>query len=114
MAGEKLPPSPKKVDYEKLEAMVKELDRIAKLLVRRDLELLETRERLEQSLVELEKKNTELNNKIKDLKRFERLTVGRELRMIELKKEIKELKRRLAEKEQNIMPLTKDKYFSQV
>jgi len=88
----------KKVEYIRLRATAEELDRIAKLLIRRDLELLETREKLEKSLTELKEKNIELQKKIKELEKFNKLTVDRELRMIELKKEIKELKGKLAEK----------------
>lgn len=89
----------KRVEYIELKATVEELDHIAKLLIRRDLELSETREKLEQSLVELGEKNIELQKKIEDLDKMNKMMIGRELRMIELKKEIKKLKSSLGEKE---------------
>lgn len=88
----------KKPEENKQRTTIEELDRIAKLLIRRDLELLETREKLEQSLDELREKNIELQEKIKMLDKMNKMMIGRELRMIELKKEIKELKSKLQEK----------------
>ena len=87
--------SEREVEYIKLKAIAEELDRIAKLLIRRDLELLETRDKLELSLVELEEKNIELQEKIEELGRMNIIMIGRELKMIELKKEKEELKSKL-------------------
>jgi len=89
----------KKVEYIKLEATVEELDHIAKLLIRRDLELSETREKLEESLAGLKEKNIELQEKIETLDKMNKMMIGRELRMAELKKEIEELKGKLAERQ---------------
>lgn len=88
----------KKPEESKQRPTIEELDRIAKLLIRRDLELSETREKLEQSLDELREKNIELQEKIKTLDKMNKMMIGRELKMIELKKEIKELKSKLQEK----------------
>ena len=77
----------KEAEYIKLKAIAEELDRIAKLLIRRDLELSETREKLELSLAELENKNIELQHKIEEMETMNRMMIGRELKMIELKKE---------------------------
>jgi len=96
MVKKKFSPKTKKseevVKYIRLKATMEELDRIAKLLVRRDLELLETKEKLQQSLIELREINIELQEKIKELEKFRKLTLGREIKMIELKQEIKKLK----------------------
>lgn len=89
----------KEFEYIKLQTRVEELDRIAKLLIRRDLELSETREKLEESLTELTEKNLELQEKINQLDNMNKIMIGRELKMLELKKEIKGLKNILAEKE---------------
>jgi len=67
------------------EGDLQEIDRIAKMLVRRDLELSEIREKREKEFQELEEKT-------KELERFNKLAVDRELKMIELKKEIEKLK----------------------
>ena len=77
--------------YTRLKASTEELDRIAKLLIRRDLELLETKEELERFLIELQKKNAELQKKNAELEKMNKLMIGRELKMVELKKEIKRL-----------------------
>ncbi len=74
-------------DYIKLKVRAEELDHIAKLLIKRDLELSETREKLEQSLVELKEKNIKLQKKIEELDRMNKIMIDRELKMIELKKE---------------------------
>ena len=87
----------KEAEYIKLKAIAEELDRIAKLLIRRDLELSETREKLELSLAELENKNIELQHKIEEMETMNRMMIGRELKMIELKKENEELKSKLIE-----------------
>lgn len=65
-----------------------ELDRIAKMLIKRDFELTEIRAKREKERAELERKTEELE-------RFQKFAVGRELKMIELKKEIEKLKKEL-------------------
>lgn len=77
-----------KKDNQKLKETVKELNRITKMLLKRDLELAKTREKLENYLEQLEEKN-------KELVRINKLMVGRELRMKELKEQNKKLKKRL-------------------
>ncbi|MEK7482214.1 MAG: hypothetical protein AAB620_00245 [Patescibacteria group bacterium] len=95
----KIKKAEKEAEYIKLKAIVEELDRIAKLLIRRDLELSETREKLELSLIELENKNIELQQKIEEMGTMNRMMIGRELKMIELKKEKEELKSKLKEEQ---------------
>lgn len=89
----------KEVEYIKLKATAEELDRIAKLLIRRDLELSETKDKLELSLIELEDKNIELQQKIEEMGTMNRMMIGRELKMIDLKKEKEELKNKLKEEQ---------------
>jgi len=75
---------------EKLAELNAELDLSAKLLVRRDLELNEVNQTLENKVKE---RTRELQDKVTELKEFHDLAVGRELKMIELEKEIEKLKK---------------------
>jgi len=70
------------------EGDLQEIDRIAKMLIRRDLELSEVREKREKEFQKLEEKT-------KELERFNKLAIDRELKMIELKKDIKKLQEEL-------------------
>ena len=90
--------SENKVSYGKLKETVIELDRIAKMLIRRDLALLETREKLEYSLEELKNKNIEFQKKVAELELLNNIMIGREIKMIELKNEIEEIKKQTAER----------------
>ncbi len=70
--------------------MKKELERIIKMLVKRDFELMKERETREEEVVGLEniKRKFEMQNR--ELNKVNRLMIGRERRMIELKKELQE------------------------
>lgn len=89
---------------QKREKEIGELDRIAKMLVRRDFALMEIKEKREDELAELKKIKDELEEakrvlelKVEELEMFKRLAVGRELKMIELKEELAECRSRLVE-----------------
>lgn len=71
--------------------MKKELQRIIKMLVRRDFELMKEREKREEEVVDLEniKRKFEMQNR--ELNKINRLMIGREKRMIGLKKELDEV-----------------------
>lgn len=76
------------IKKEKPQAIIAELDRIAKMLIKRDFELTEIR-------AKREKERADTERKTEDLERFQKFAVGRELKMIELKKEIERLKKEL-------------------
>jgi hypothetical protein len=51
----------------------------------------ENRGRLERTMIELARNESELKAKISQLERFQKVTIDRELKMVELKKRIKAL-----------------------
>ena len=92
-----------------------ELDRIAKMMVKRDFELMELKDEREAELKELRKvkkeleditanlekkvqeRTQELQKKVEELERMNNLMVNRELKMVELKNEIEQLKEKQTE-----------------
>ena len=90
--------------YRKREEELQEIDRIAKMLVRRDFELLETREKREEEIRELEKTKKELEEirttlEIRVQARTKELERLAESLDEQVKEKTKELKRRLGELE---------------
>ena len=89
----------KSAGNKKIDKNVQELDRITKMLLRRDFELMDIREKqdgkikeLSRVKLELEQSKNVLEQKIEELEKMNKLMFGREIRMFELKKEIKQLK----------------------
>jgi sensor domain CHASE-containing protein len=76
-----------------LEEKLKEAEEVrsSMLSVLEDSE--ENRGRLEKTMIELARNESELKTKITQLERFQKVTVDRELKMVELKKRIKALER---------------------
>lgn len=72
---------------------LEELDRITKMLVKRDFELMKERQMREDEVLELIKVKEKLESQNEELNKMNRLMVGRENRMIELKKEMKALEK---------------------
>ncbi len=71
---------------------IEELDRITKMLVKRDFELMKERQMREDEVLELIKMKEELESQNKELNKMNHLMVGRENRMMEIKKEMEKLK----------------------
>ena len=93
-------------DVHEREQALQEMDRIAKMLVGRDFELMRTKEKREAEFQELKKaeeqvreRTKDLQNKVEQLEKMNRLMVGRELKIIDFKKEIQTLKEKLEKHE---------------
>ena len=71
---------------------IEELDRVTKMLVKRDFELMKERQMREDEVLELIKVKEELESQNRELNKMNRLMVGRENRMMELKGEVAKLK----------------------
>ncbi len=78
-------------DGKEAKQRLEELDRITKMLVRRDFELMKEREVREREMMELKEAREKLELQNKELNKINRLMIGREKRMIDLKREIKDL-----------------------
>jgi len=76
---------------------IEKLEKSIQLLIKRDIQITDAREKLREKVKELENTKRELQEKIKELERFQELTVGRELRMVELKRENNNLKKEIRE-----------------
>lgn len=69
-----------------------EVNKLKKLISKKDFELEDVNKRLEKELVERNGMEEKFHLKMKELKRFNKLAIGRELRMMELKREINNLR----------------------
>lgn len=76
---------------------IERLEKSIKLLIKRDIQITEAREKLREKIKELEQTKKELQEKVKELERFQELTVGRELKMVELKKQVESLRKKVDE-----------------
>lgn len=77
-----------KREIEELRATMAELDKVAKMLIRRDLELSDVRARREKEVAEL-------RTKTEELEAFRRFAVGREIKMVDLKEKLEEVEQKL-------------------
>ncbi|MBU1167249.1 hypothetical protein KKC60_02465 [Patescibacteria group bacterium] len=115
MKDSKQPETNSEKSLENRERERQELDRIAKMMVKRDFELMELKDEREAELKELRKvkkeleditanlekkvqeRTQELQKKVEELERMNNLMVNRELKMVELKNEIEQLKEKQTE-----------------
>ncbi|MDP3982274.1 MAG: hypothetical protein Q8P70_01885 [bacterium] len=79
-------------ENKEVKARLEELDRITKMLVKRDFELMRERERREMELSELIKAKEQLEDQNIELNKMNHLMIGRENRMVELKEEVNTLR----------------------